>query len=112
MSTFLPCDDNFQPIPALRLRPGGAHAIAAGAASACNTVPFAAGTSVISVCATGPVFLRTGGSDVVASASDHYFPAGLYYDLSLGDGRQGDRHSHLAVVSAEADCMVYLSEKE
>jgi hypothetical protein len=111
MPTLLPRDDDRHPIPALRLRPGGAHAIPATAASARNAAPFADGVRVVGLCATGPVFVRTGGADVVASAADHYLPAGLYYDVSLGDARRG-RHAHVAVVAAEADCVLHVSEKE
>lgn len=112
MSTLMPRDDDYRVIPALRLKPGGAHAIPAGAASARNAVPFAADTRVVSVCATGPVYVRTGGADVTATAGDHYFPEGVYYDLSVGDALRG-RHTHIAVLRAgAADCTLHVSEKE
>lgn len=111
MATLLPRDDEFNPIPALRLRPGGAHAIAVGAASARNAVPFAAETRVIGLYATVPVYLRTGDATVTAAATDHYFPAGVMYDLSLGDARQG-HHTHIAVLRAAVDGTLYVSERE
>jgi hypothetical protein len=107
----MPCDDDANPIPALRLKPGGSHTIAATAASARNATPFGGDTRVIGIVATGPVFIRTGGSDVTAAATDHYFPAGVYYDLSLGNKKQG-RHAFIAVRRAETDCTLYVSEKE
>jgi hypothetical protein len=48
---------------------------------------------------------------VTAATTDHYLPAGLYYDVSLGDARQG-RHTHVAAIAAETGCMVHVSEKE
>lgn len=112
MSTLMPRDDDYRVIPALRLKPGGAHAIPAGAASARNALPFAPDTRVVSVYATGPVFVRTGGADVTATPDDHYFPEGVYYDLSIGDDLRG-RHTHIAVLRAgNADCTLHVSEKE
>lgn len=111
MPTLMPCDDDSNPIPALRLRPGGSHTIAATAASARNATPFSSDTRVIGIFATGPVIIRTGGADVTAEANDHYFPGGVYYDLSLGNRKQG-RHTHLAVRRADTDCVLFVSEKE
>ena len=112
MSTQLPTDENGHPIPALRFAAGGAHVLPAGAASA-RLGPFAAKTRVISLYATGPVFLATGDASVAASASDHFFPAGTYHHASLGGDLQGrDRHGYLAVVRADSDCTLYVSEKE
>jgi hypothetical protein len=56
------------------------------------------------------VFLRLGGAEVVASAADHFFPFGTYYDLAIGDGKR-EQDTHLAVVRADADCLLYVSEK-
>jgi len=111
MATMMPRDDDNSPIPALRLRPGGAHALAATAVTTRNAVAFAADTRVIGLFATVPVYVRTGGADVTATAADHYFPAGVYYDVSLG-GPKGDRHSHVAVLRADGDGTLYVSEKE
>ncbi|HYE00016.1 MAG TPA: hypothetical protein VEH84_11585 [Alphaproteobacteria bacterium] len=110
MPTLLPRDDDNQPIPALRLRPGGAQALAAGAASV-RSAAFAPGTRVVALYATGPVFLRSGDAAVAAGTGDHYFPAGTYYDLSLGAEKQ-PRHTHIAALAAEAPCTLYISEKE
>lgn len=110
MSTFLPRDDDQEPIPALRLRPGGAHALELGSDSV-RTTAFAPRTRVIAVYATAPAHVRTGGAGVVAAADDHYLPAGVYLHLSVGDDRKG-AHTHLAARRAEADGTLHISELE
>lgn len=114
MPTLLPKDVDNNIIPALRLRgSGGAHAISATATSARNVAAFHADTRVVSVFATVPVFLRFGNASVSAAATDHYYPGGVYYDFAIGGGDvKGPRFSHLAVLRAGADAMVYVSEKE
>src|SRR5690606_18132122 len=99
------------PIPAVRLKSTGAHTISAGAASARNSTAFAADTQVVSVYATGPVFLKFGGATVTAAATDHYYPDGVYYDFALG-GEENSHYTHLAVIRVTDDCTVYVSEKE
>ena len=112
MSTQLPTDENGHPIPALRFMPAGAHVLPAGAVSA-RIGPFDGKTRVISLYATGPVFLASGDATVTASASDHFFPAGTYYHASLGGDLQGrGRHTYLAAVRLDSDCALYISEKE
>lgn len=111
MTTMLPRDADNTPIPALRLKPGGAQVIAVGNVTARNAVAFSADTRVIGIYATGPVFLRTGGGSVTASATDHFIPADTYIDLSLG-GEKQSRHTHVAAIRAASDCTLYLSEKE
>lgn len=111
MATLMPYDDNGHPIPALRLRAGGAHAIGVTDVSARNAVAFAPDTRVIGLYATGPVFLRQGDGAVSAGPGDHFLPAGVCCDLSLGDARQG-RFTHVAAVRAGTDCTLYVSEKE
>jgi hypothetical protein len=112
MTTLMPTDDNNNPIPALRLRSnGGAHSIPATANSGRNSTAFDSETQVISVFSTVAIFMRFGDSAVTANVTDHYFPAGLYYDIAIGgDGQK--QFSHLAVIRAEpADGVVYISEK-
>ena len=111
MTTLLPVDSDNNPIPAVRLKPSGAHALSATAASARYAVAFDADTRVVSLFATGPVYVKFGGADVVATASDHYFPAGVYYDFALGGGKV-PHYTHLAVLRVSADATLYLSEKE
>jgi len=111
MPTLMPTDDNNNPIPALRLKDGGSHSIAATATTSRNSTAFSVETPVVSICSTVPVFVRCGGSTVTASNTDHYFPAGIYYDISIsGEGHR--QTTHIAVLRAEAtDGIVYISEK-
>lgn len=111
MPTLMPTDDNNHPIPALRLKDGGAHSIAATATSARNSSGFGADTQVISICPTVAVYVKCGSSSVTATTSDHYIPAGLYYDIAIGgDGQK--QTTHIAVLRAEpTDGIVYISEK-
>lgn len=114
MTTLLPKDADNNVIPALRLRSdGGAHTIAATAASARNFTAFSAGTKVVSVYATGAVYLRFGGGSITATVTDHYFPQGIYYDFAISGGdAKGPHNTHLAVLAAGSNCTVYVSEKE
>lgn len=111
MPTLLPLDFDSNPIPALGLRAGGAHAIAVTASSARNVSAFNADTRVVSLYATGPVFVKFGNSSVTAAATDHYFPGGVYYDFAVGGGKT-DRFTHVAALRADTDCTLYVSEKE
>lgn len=110
MSTKLPLDVNDNPIPALRLKNGGAHVVVSGSSSARNSVAFDSDTRVVSLYASEPVYVAFGDSSVTASASDHYFPAGLYYDVSLG-GDGAPHATHIAVLQVSAAGSVYVSEK-
>jgi hypothetical protein len=113
MTTLLPKDADNNTIPALRLRKNGAHSIAVGATSARNTTAFNDSTKVISLYASVPVYLNFGDSSVTATGSDHYFPSGVYYDIALSGGAgKGSHHDYVAVLRAEEDGTVYISEKE
>lgn len=111
MPTLLPYDSDNNLIPAMRLKPSGAHVIAAAGSSARNSIAFDADTRVVSVYADVPVYLAFGDSSVTASATDHYFPEGVYYDFAIGGDRTGQA-SHLAVLAVSASGTVYVSEKE
>lgn len=111
MPTILPLDINGNPIPAIRLKNGGAHAISVTATSARNSTAFDSTTELVSLHATGPVFVKFGDSSVTATTSDHYFPAGIYYDFAIG-GDASKQYSHIAVLRADTDCTLYVSEKE
>lgn len=112
MPTLLPRDSENNIIPAVRLKASGAHSIAATASSARNSTAFAEDTNIISVYATVPVCLKFGTSGVTAAATDHYFPAGVYYDFSIGGGKI-NHYTHVAVIrSGSTDGTVYISEKE
>lgn len=111
--TYLPLDHDQNPIPALRLKAtGGAHSVAATSSSARNSTAFNSETRVVSVYATGPVYLRFGGSSVTASNTDHYYPGSVYYDFAIGGGGKIGQFTNLAVLRADSDCTVYISEKE
>lgn len=111
MTTVLPVDQDNNPIPAVRLRPSGAHAISATAISARNSTAFSDATRIISVYATGAVYVKFGDATVTATSSDHYYPSGVYYDFSIG-GDKVPHYTHLAVLRVTDDCSVYISEKE
>ena len=110
MSTKLPLDVNDNPIPALRLKDNGAHVITSSASSARNSTPFDNETRVVSLFASEPVYVAFGDSSVTAETSDHYFPAGLYYDVALG-GDGAPHATHVAVLQVSAAGNVYVSEK-
>lgn len=111
MSTFLPQDSNQNPIPALRLKNGAAHSISVTSTSARNSTAFDADTRVISVYATVPVYLKFGGSSVTATSADHYFPAGVYYDVAIG-GDKTAQYGYVAALAVGSDGDIYISEKE
>lgn len=111
MTTKLPLDSNDNPIPALRLKEGGAHVITTSALSARNSVAFSPDTRIVSIYATQDVYLNFGGATVSAGSSDHFFPAGVYYDVAIGGDGTGHA-SHLAALRATTDGQVYISEKE
>lgn len=109
--TKLPDDDNKRPIPALRLKQDGAHSISATSSSTSNANAFDQNTKVVSVYATVDVYLNFGDSGISADANDHFYPAGIYYDFSIGE--EDARHKYLAVLRAgSTDGTVYISEKE
>ena len=54
MTTIMPQDIDGHPIPAVRLKEGGAHTINTGASSARNTTAFDPETRIISLYATDP----------------------------------------------------------
>ena len=111
MATKLPLDTNDNPIPALRLKDSGAHVISTSVVSARNTTAFDADTRVLSVYATQDVYLKFGDSSVTATTSDHFFPAGVYYDVAIGGDGTGHA-THLAALRVADDGSVYISEKE
>ena len=108
--TTLPRDNDNNAIQALRLNPNGAHRLNASSSSIRNSNPFKEDTRIVSVYATGPAFINFGDATVTADSSDHYYPTGLYYDFAIGGGKTL-HYTHIAVMAAEADCIIYLSEK-
>ncbi|MEK7802583.1 MAG: hypothetical protein AAB276_09030 [Pseudomonadota bacterium] len=111
MPTLLPTDDNNNPIPALRLKTGAAHNVTVSATSNRNTVDFGDDTQIVSLYANVPVYIRFGDNSSVATSSDHYFPAGLYYDFAIG-GEGAAKFTNVAVLRADTtNGNVYISEK-
>lgn len=112
MTTILPIDANDNVIPALRLRDGAAHTVAATTGgSANNAAAFSTETRIISLYASTPVYIRFGEAGVIATSTDHYFPSGVYYDLAIG-GYGVDHTPYMAVLATDTDGDVYISEKE
>lgn len=111
MSTKLPTDSNDNPIPVLRLKSGGAHKITTSGTSARNSTAFSTDTKVVGIYATQDVYLRFGGASVTAAATDHFFPAGVYYDIALG-AEGASQATYLAALQVSAAGTLYISEKE
>ena len=109
--TTLPKDNDNNAIQALRLHPNGAHTLSASSTATRNVNAFSETTRIVSVYATGPVYMQFGESDVVANNTNHYFPDGLYYDFAIG-GDKTLQYTHLSVIAAAANCSVHLSEKQ
>jgi hypothetical protein len=111
MTTLLPKDINDQTIPALRLKTDAAHKITVSDTAAVNSTAFETDTQIISLYADVPVYIKFGVSDTVtATTADHYFPAGVYYDLSIGGGAAG-QFSHVSVLRVSDNGTLYISEK-
>ena len=111
MPTLLPTDMDNNPIPAMRLKDNGAHTISASNTSHKNTLAFSEDTRIISIYSEVPVYIALGDATVTSTSADHYFPAGLYYDIAIGGDKTGHA-SHLAVLAADVNGSVYISEKE
>ena len=111
MTTLLPQDLNDNPIPALRMKPSGAHKVTIGISSARNLSAFNADTQIISLYSDVPVYIAFGDANINATTSDHYLPAGLYYDVSIG-GDHSAHYTHVAALQASGAGTLYISEKE
>lgn len=108
--TTLPRDSNHDVIQALRLKEGGAHKLAATSlALVRNVTPFNAKTRVVSVFSTQPIYIAFGDGTVTVDNTGHYFPANIYYDLSVSGA--DDFYDHIAILAVDADASVYISEK-
>ncbi len=113
MTTLLPKDADNNIIPALRLKDNGAHQVTAAATANRNTTPFDEETKIISIYSTVPVYLAFGGSNIDASTSDHFFPAGVYYDIAISGGSaKGAQKNYLSVLQVSDGGTVFISEKE
>lgn len=113
MTTLLPKDADNNVIPALRLLDTGAHILSAGASAVRNSTAFTSETKIISLYATDGIFIKFGDSAVTATIADHYFPAGVYYDIAItGGSGKGPHNAYISVLRADTDCTLYISEKE
>lgn len=113
MTTLLPKDADNNIIPALRLRDNGAHSIAITNSSARNSAAFDDDSKVISLYATTPAYIAFGDDTVVATTSDHYFPAGVYYDIAISGGsNKGAQNLYVAALRTDTNGTLYISEKE
>ncbi len=112
MTTLLPKDADNNPIPALRLKTGGAHKISATSSSSRNATAFNIDTKVVGLYASGPVYIAQGGATVTATTNSHYLPEGLYYDLAISGGQKGPHATHIAALAVGDNCTLYISEKE
>ena len=110
MSTYLPLDERNNAIPALRMKGDKAHSINFTSSSASNSTAFDAATHVVSLYATEDIYLKFGDETVTATTSDHFFPAGIYYDVSIGDEANGHA-THIAALRVSGDGVLYISEK-
>lgn len=111
MTTLLPQDQNDNPIPALRMKSGGAHKIAAGASAARNANAFESDTKIIGLYADVPVYIAFGNASITATTDDHFFPAGIYYDVSIG-GDHSAHYTHISTLQASSAGTLFISEKE
>jgi len=111
MTTILPQDIDGNPIPAIRLRDNGAHVINVTGTTARNSAAFDEDTRIVSLYATEPVYIAFGGASIEATTSDHYFPAGTYYDFSIG-GDKASHYTHVAALAVNTAGTLYISEKE
>lgn len=106
----LPIDNLGHPIPALGYVDGGARTVAIAATSTRTLTPFTPDTTVISVYATVPCFIRLGDNAVTSATTDHYIPASVYQDIAIGPATK-DRY--LAAIRAEPTSgTLYISERE
>ena len=113
MTTLLPKDDDNNIIPALRLADGLAHQITSTGNAVSNTTAFSDQTKIISLFATEPVFIKFCQTGVTATTSDHFFPAGVYYDIAISGGAGKGVHSpYISVLAVDADATVFISEKQ
>lgn len=111
MTTLLPQDQNDNPIPALRMKSSGAHNINVSASSTRNSTAFDDETRIVSIYTDVPTYIAFGDSSITATASDHFFPAGIYYDVAIG-GDHSAHYTHAAVLQVSAGGTIYISEKE
>lgn len=117
--TEMTYDDNGSPIPCLTFKDDGAHAIAFTGTAANNSTAFKDDTVVISLYATSACYVKlsdSSGDD--ATSSDHYFPAGIYYNIHLGGrnskgyAQQKPSKKYISAIQVDTGGTLYVSEFE
>ena len=98
-------------IQALRLRAGGSHELAIGAASVRNSTAFDPSIRVIEVYATSDCRIRQGNGSVTALSTDSFLPSGHARLYSTGGDKQS-QHTHIAVIQNVTSGTLYVSELE
>ena len=122
MSFRMPVDDNGNAVPCITLKEDGAHKVLSiqSNAPSKNATPFGDDTVVISLYVTNPVYIKflQGPNDTPATAEDHYYPAGIYYNFHLG-GRVGDNYAvgtntpnykYISMLAVSSAADAYISE--
>ncbi len=111
MTTLLPTDANNHAIPAMRFKEDGAHSLSISETATRNAQAFTEDTKIISLYATVPVYIAFGDSSITASSTDHYFPAGVYYDIAI-ETNSAAQHTHISALRVDSNGTLYISEKE
>ncbi len=111
MTTLLPQDSNDNPIPALRLKQNKAHKITVGPTSTRNSTAYEADTQIVSLYSNVDTYISCGDASITATTSDHFLPAGIYYDISIG-GDHSAHYTHIAALQVSSAGTLYISEKE
>lgn len=112
MTAYLPKDIDNAPIPAVRLKTGGADSVSAVTASSTRTASaFDTDTRLVSLYATQDMYINFGDPTVTAATTDHFFPKGVYYNFAIG-GDKVTQYTHIAARAVTTAGTVYISEKE
>ncbi|MEZ5823493.1 MAG: hypothetical protein R3C97_01735 [Geminicoccaceae bacterium] len=104
MSMLLPYDDNGNPVLALGFDYRGAQAVLVTSASTRNSSPINSDIELVTIIATDACHFEVGDASVAAEVgSSPFLYPGVYVDIPI---RRGE--THIAFVSAGADCTAYL----
>jgi len=109
----MPNDDQGQLIPVLGFKQGGAHSKTI-TSSAANATTVASGTKVITLVCDVAAFFNIGNSTVTVGTSDHFIPANVPYDISLGSSYTtvAGLDTTVNVVAVSTSGTSYISERE
>ena len=104
--TFLPRDGNGFPMQILRFRDSLSHQITTSGTTSRNGTDFGNQTQVLLLNPTQDMFIKQGGSSVVATATDHFLAAGQPYYVSTRDLKR------IAAIQDSAAGILHISELE